>query len=34
MDVLQHGQGNVINESAKYGQLTIGLLTDEVISRN
>jgi len=34
MDVLHHGHVNIINEAAKYGQLTIGLLTDEVISRN
>jgi phosphoenolpyruvate phosphomutase / 2-hydroxyethylphosphonate cytidylyltransferase len=33
MDVLHHGHVNIINEAAKYGQLTIGLLTDEVISR-
>ena len=32
MDVLHHGHVNIINEAAKYGQLTIGLLTDEVIS--
>lgn len=34
MDVLHHGHVNIINEAAKYGKLTIGLLTDEVISRN
>jgi phosphoenolpyruvate phosphomutase len=34
MDVLHHGHVNIINEAAKYGQLTIGLLTDEVIARN
>lgn len=34
MDILHHGHVNIINEAAKYGQLTIGLLTDEVISRN
>ena len=34
MDILHHGHVNIINEAAKYGQLTIGLLTDEVIARN
>ena len=34
MDVLHHGHINIINEASKYGKLTIGLLTDEVIARN
>lgn len=34
MDVLHHGHINIIHKAASYGQLTIGLLTDEVISRN
>jgi len=34
MDVLHHGHINIINEASKYGHLTIGLLTDEVIARN
>jgi phosphoenolpyruvate phosphomutase len=34
LDVLHHGHINIINEATKYGQLTVGLLTDEVIARN
>lgn len=34
MDVLHHGHINIISEAAKYGRLTVGLLTDEAISRN
>ncbi len=33
MDLLHHGHINIINEAAKYGKLTVGLLTDEVIAK-
>jgi len=34
LDILHHGHINIINKATKYGQLTIGLLTDEVIARH
>ncbi len=34
MDILHHGHINIIEQAAKYGQLTVGLLTDEVIAKN
>ena len=34
MDVLHHGHINIIGEASKYGELTVGLLTDKVISKN
>ena len=33
MDILHHGHINIIDEAAKYGKLTIGLLTDEIIAK-
>lgn len=34
MDILHHGHINIIEQAAKCGQLTVGLLTDEVIAKN
>jgi phosphopantetheine adenylyltransferase len=34
MHVLHHGHINIINEAAKCGLLTIGLLTDEIIAKH
>ncbi len=34
IDVLHHGHINIINEATKHGQLTIGLMTDELIAKN
>lgn len=32
VDILHHGHVNIIQEAAKYGELTIGLLTDSALS--
>ena len=32
IDIFHHGHINIIEQASKYGELTIGLLTDEAIA--
>ena len=34
IDILHHGHINIIQEGAKYGDVTIGLLTDQAIAEH
>ena len=34
MDIFHHGHINIIEHASKYGDLTIGLLTDEAIANH
>ena len=33
-DVIHHGHINIINEARKYGDVTIGLVADEIVAKH